>query len=265
MADNVSIDYDALTEEIEGQIMSIANSGAFDGLSVEVDQERQFTRRKGVSPNVVYMVVSYGPASVTFGQSVLQATVRCMSEQGTFDAARALLSEFASRYNLKTSGNVTELIKTPEVYGPFNEAWEGFRATMGVGMTIIVRSSSANDVKSLRFSYGGKEEEVPLLSFTESYSNDLRPQPLPGSGGWAKSISGFCSYSFAIATYYDTGLLCKALDYLRYGDNANNNDFQFTLELSTGVKYEKKSFKCASVSIKKEVGAVTYITAAFTL
>ena len=72
--DNIKIDYDLISERIEGQLLSVAGD-----TPIEVDQERQFVKIKTLDPKKIYFVVSYGSASVSFGQSVLTATITAIT------------------------------------------------------------------------------------------------------------------------------------------------------------------------------------------
>lgn len=258
--DNIKIDYNLISERIEGQLLSVAGD-----TPIEVDQERQFVKIKTLDPKKIYFVVSYGSASVSFGQSVLTATITAISERNSFESAREILSLFAVRYNLKSDGNMLETISTPQMLEAFSEFTDGYRASMETTMTIVLRSETSEAIKRLSFKTpSGAFEEVKAISFLSSCTMDVRPQPLPGQGGFATSIVGFASYSFTVVTYYDTSEFCKALDDIQYGVGNEDNSFEFKIELKSG-KEITRSFKCALVQVKQEMGDVAYVTAGFSM
>ena len=258
--DNVKIDYAYIAERIEAQLLSVAGD-----TPIEVDQERQFVRLKSFDPKKIYFVIAFGSASVSFGQSVLTANLTAISERNSFDSAREILSLFAARYNLKTDGDMLETISTPQVLDAFSEFGDGYRASMETSMTLVLRSSSSQAVKSIVYKpLRADPETVQAISFLSSCTMDVRPQPLPGQGGFATSVVGFASYAFTISTYYDTGALCKALDSIQYGSGNEDNSFAFEITLKSGTVVERE-FKCASIQIKQELGDIAYVTASFTM
>lgn len=259
--DSVKLNYDEMAERIEAKLLTVAGE-----TPIVVEQERQFLNQK-LSPDTVYFVISFSSSATTFGQSVVEARLTALSEKNTFQDAREMLALLASKYTLKQDGDYLFTISTPRVLDAFTEFGNGFRASLESSITVVVNSSDFESVTHLYYrNRAGVESEVPLLSFRENYSNSLRPQPLPGQGGFAKSVSGFATYSFSVSTYYKHGGLCSDLDELRYGVDKENADFSFTLQMrNAGKVFVDKKFKCANVSVSQDAGDAAYIAATFTL
>ena len=254
--DSLKLDYDAMAERIEAKLLSIAGD-----TPIVVEQERQFLNTK-LDPSTIYFVVSFSSAATTFGQCVVEARLTALSERNTFQAAREMLALLAAKYTLKQDGDFMFTIATPRVLDAFTEFGNGFRASLETTISIVVNASDFESIGTLYY----EGEEVPILSFAETYTNSLRPQPLPSQDGFAKSVSGFASYSFSISTYMKASGLTKALNNQKYGKNAEDTSYYFTLELKkTGKVFEDKEFKCASISTRQEIGDACYITATFTL
>lgn len=254
--DSLKLDYDAMAERIEAKLLSVAGD-----IPIVVEQERQFLN-VNLDPSTVYFVISFSAAATTFGQCVVEAKLTAISERNAFQDAREMLALLAAKYTLKQDGDFLFTISTPRVLDAFTEFGNGFRASLETTITIVVNASDFESIATLYY----KEEEIPLLSFRETYTNSLRPQPLPSQDGFAKSVSGFASYSFSISTYYMKSGLCDALNDLRYGKNGENTTFYFTLALrNAGKVFTDREFKCASVSISQDAGDAAYITATFTL
>ena len=257
--DSLKLDYDAMAERIEAKLLSVAGD-----TPIVVEQERQFLNTR-LDPSTIYFVVSFSSAATTFGQCVVEAKLTALSEKGTFQAAREMLALLASKYTLKQDGDFMFTISTPRVLDAFTEFGNGFRASLETTISIVVNAKDFDSVVKLAFIRADESEEVPLLSYRETYTNSLRPQPLPSQGGFAKSVSGFATFSFSISTYYKQSNLCSCLDSLRYDTDNEDTDFKFSLWLKSGCAFQKRVFKCASVSVSQDVGDAAYITATFTL
>lgn len=254
--DSLKLDYDAMAERIEAKLLSIAGD-----TPIVVEQERQFLNTK-LDPSTIYFVVSFSSAATTFGQCVVEAKLTALSERNTFQAARDMLALLAAKYTLKQDGDFMFTIATPRVLDAFTEFGNGFRASLETTITIVVNASDFDSIGTLYY----EDEEVPILSFADTYTNSLRPQPLPSQGGFAKSVSGFASYSFSISTYMKTTGLCKAINDQKYGNSLEDTSYFFTLELKkAGKVFDGKEFKLASASARQEIGDACYITATFTL
>ena len=254
--DSLKLDYDAMAERIEAKLLSIAGN-----TPIVVEQERQFLNTK-LDPSTVYFVVSFSAAATTFGQAVVEAKLTALSEKDTFQDARDMLALLAAKYTLKQDGDFLFTISTPRVLDAFTEFGNGFRATLETTITIVVNASDFDSIGTL--TYNG--EEVPILSFRDTYTNSLRPQPLPTGNGFAKSVSGFATYSFSISTYMKNTGLCAAITAQKYSAGKEDTGYKFTLSLKkAGVVFENKEFKLASASASQDAGDATYVTATFTL
>ncbi len=254
--DSLKLDYDAMAERIEAKLLTVAGD-----TPIVVEQERQFLNTK-LDPSTIYFVVSFSSAATTFGQCVVEAKLTAISERNAFQAAREMLALLASKYTLKQDGDFLFTISTPRVLDAFTDFGNGFQTSLETTITIVVNASDFESVGTLYY----EGEEVPILSFADTYTNSLRPQPLPSQDGFAKSVSGFASYSFSISTFMKAGGLCKAINNQKYGKNSEDTSYYFTLELKkTGKVFEDKEFKLASATTRQEAGDACYITATFTL
>lgn len=265
---NVSIDYDSIRDLINGQILALINSDpqTFGNVSLFVENERQFTKRKDVLlTNSVYVVLSYGDSSVNFGQSVLPVTIKIISEKNSLDLSQKLFSAYVSAYNLVRTGSTMQVYQTPRVMSAMNEIGNGFRAYMAMESVFVIGGSLSDPITSIQFLNGASYEEIPLLSFSDSYANSLAPQPLPGSGGFAKSVSSFASYSFSISTYLTSSAFCGAVNNCKYADGHENDSFVFKLSQISGAGFTGRSFKCVSVITKQNIGENPIISVTFTL
>ena len=64
MSSNITIDYEAILEKIQGQLIACRNSDpSFARIELVVENERQFTIDQEMKPNTIYVVIHYGASS----------------------------------------------------------------------------------------------------------------------------------------------------------------------------------------------------------
>lgn len=268
---NVSVDYGKILQMVTSQLLSVKNgSEAYSGISLFVENERQFTRMKSISPNSVHAVVKYGNSAVNFGQSVIPAWIEVVSEKNSIEAAQSLFSEYVVAFNLKRSGNILQVYQTPRVSSSFNEIGNGFRATLEIEAVFVTSGEDGDGLESLEYSYvdpkyGKETESVPILSFSDGLTVDLRPQPIPDERGFAKSVAGFSSYTFSITTYLTKSRLCSDLNEAKYSGDLENKSYEFSLSFSSGRKFSNRAFKLSRTTMKQDIGENATISATFSL
>lgn len=259
---NITIDYEEIVEKIQGQLIACRNSDpSFANIELVVENERQFTIEKEMKPNTIYVVLHYGESSANFGQLILPVDFRIMSEVNKIELTQKLFSLYTSTYNLKRNGTLSQFYSTPVVDDAFKEIKNGWRAILSFAGAFIVGNNESDYVKEL--DYNG--EPIDILSFNESYKNDLRPQPTPDGGGFAHSVSGFATHSFTITTYLTTSAFCQKLNDQRYKDNMEDTIYYFTLILYSGVAFTNRAYKCLSIDIGQKIGDSTIVSVAFSL
>ena len=262
MSSNITIDYEAILEKIHGQLIACRNSDpSFARIELVVENERQFTIEQEMKPNTIYVVIHYGESSVNFGQLILPVNFDIISERNKIELVQKLFLLYTTAYNLKRNGNLAQFYSTPVVENAFVEIKNGWRANLSFSGAFIVGASNSDYVKEL--DYNG--DPIDILSFNESYKNDLRPQPTPDGGGFAHSVSGFATHSFSITTYLTTSAFCKKLNDQRYNDNMEDTTYSFTLVLNSGTAFTNRAYKCLSIEIGQKIGDSTIVSVAFSL
>lgn len=263
----VAIDYDALKEAISAQFAeALATKDEYSSLKVKVSEERVFGTRGTYSKDTAYIALKWGESSVNFGVSALECTMRVMSEQGTFERARDLLSDYVALYNLKSLGSAAfnQIYSSPTVTNVFAEVGAGIRSVLEVSCVFLIGSATLDDISSITFSDGESSEEVSVLSFSESYQNMLSPQPQPDGGGFAESVAKYGVYTFSISSYLDTGLLCSALRKQVWQDGNEKATYSFTITLKSGETVTK-DFLLAYFNGNQKIGEALTYSATFTL
>lgn len=264
---NVTIDIAKTIGEIRDEFLALMSSDTrFSGYSVVVEDERVFAERRknSLQGKTIYIVVSFYSATANFGACIMQGNLRCVSEANSFTVARNLLFSLLSNYNLtKTSSGTNQIYQTPQIEEQFVEVYNGFYATMSMPFSFIMPSDELDDVVSLEMEVDGEMANIPVLAFVETYQNNLVPQPTPEGGGFAHSVSSFAVYTFTVSTY-DMDPLRSAVDEPMYSEEKENLDFVFTLKKKSGTKFEKRSFKLASVNRNVRLGELIALQATFT-
>ena len=261
---NVALDFDSLFSGIAQQFEFVKNNAlapGLDGFGLVIEQERQFAKRKDYSPKTIYLIVSFGNASLNFGQSVLPVSVTCISEENSFSASRDLMMAFATAYNLNSNGGVIQVWNAPTVTSRFNEVASGFRATLSMIGSFVVSGSTGDGVKKIEWYDGDDPIGISILSFRDSFQNSIAPQPFPDSNGFARSVSHFATYTLTFTTYMGSSssgpqapffLLMKRIKYL---GNMEDTAFKFRITYDDGTEYVVDNMRVVSITYAQNLGA----------
>lgn len=129
---------------ISNQIADIINNDKenyYEGLNIEINEEQMFVGSDETEiPNTIYVVVSFLPASIDYGQTAIPITFRIITEQNNLDRARDLFNEYASIYNLywNESKTMQQTYEIPSIMSNFNEVYEGFRTVLTMPGAILL-------------------------------------------------------------------------------------------------------------------------------
>lgn len=267
--ENVRIDYEAVFSAIKGEFLFALNTDLaeeLDGYEVSVWQERQFVPQADYRPNCIYLVVSFGTASLNFAQSSVPVTITCISEQDGFDKARALLAAFASRFNLLKKGGTIQAWDSPVVSSRFSKVSDGYVAAFQMAGTYVVSAPDLDGVRKLEClnPETGEYEEIPFTAYRDSFQNQLAPRPFPDSGGFVKSIAEYSAFTITISTYPKSGTwLFRKLRQIKYDATANDFGFFFRLTFSDGTTQEVGPMKAVSCSGAQNIATNYSMEASF--
>ena len=129
---------------ISSQIADIINDDDehyYEGLEIDIKEEQMFVGEETeTSPNTIYVVVSFLPASIDYGQTAIPITFRIISEQNNLERTRTLFNEYAERYNLMWNADKTmqQTYEIPSVMSSFNEIYEGFRTALTMPGAVLL-------------------------------------------------------------------------------------------------------------------------------
>lgn len=157
MKNNINkIDYDEIVSIIRNELIEVMNASynVYKDYEVVLSSEQQFIKTPNLNVKAIYVVVKFGAATVTFGQSVLPVTLSVMGEENKLNIARMLLSSFAETYNLQrvNDGTIQQVLEAPNILSNFNMAQKGFRNLLSLSATFVV-SKNANFYTLFNFDY----------------------------------------------------------------------------------------------------------------
>lgn len=258
-------DYGALTRDIADGIYSAqATEPSLKGVRVYVTEERSFVGEsvKG-NPDTVFVVVKYGDSSLNQGQPIIPVTLTVFGEPGTLDKARTLLSAFAKGNNLRRSGGILQQWSLPRIDMPFVDTGIGIRTLFTMEGIFTFAGDIGNQVTILAFvGDDGVETEVSIVSFTESFHNSLRPQPLSDGSGRTESRSAFGTYSFGISANLTKNAFFSRLLDVKDGRKGPDTAFRIRIGFLDGTEKDG-TYRLSQFSGRQEIGGTYTVTATF--
>ena len=261
---NARIDYDEIANAITDGLFSVqAGDKAFSSYTLTVSQERQFvSREQKLNPNSIFVIISFGDATIDEGQSVVAVTLSVYGEQSTFDVAREILNRYATTYNQARSGKITQFWNTPSVDTPTAFIGTGYRTLFGMVGAVVYSGDDGNPIDRITYVDGNTEERVGFLKFTDSYTNSLVPQPKSNSSGRTKSVSRFSTYTMSLILYSSDSDFMKKIYKIKYGELSGDTTFRFIITHLNGMEY-RTEMRIVSLNGEQAVGTQYTITATF--
>ena len=318
---NVKINFEKLIQSIGQEIdifLEEIKSGASSGdlyykeilehlgnSKILIYDEQMFVKVKEINANDIYVVVKFGSAPTNFGSSICPVTLSVLGTQNKIKPAQDFFSAFSTRWSLQTIYDddlSTQIWVTPDNIMNFNETNNGFRALFNVSGTLIIGQSTVR-LGTMTYVYNHDlyvssnheqgYEDIDFISFQDSFTNSLAPQPFGNTCGFAKSESNFSTFTFSIGTYLLNNQLvadCMAVKGFRQRSTQDgvytstkgpNDEFEIYLTFTNGfsnVPSENEEaqandpvmanqfmnkFKCASIGDGQKIGEIPTINIAF--
>ena len=141
------INYDEIKGMIKNNLLETMEDSYnfYQGYNIEVEIEQQFLKKAKIDPNTIYIVIRFGKAAVSFGQTVLPLTMTAISEENKLNVCQRLFMDFSHKYNLKRNDDSTiqQVYESPEVSTNFNYVYSGIRSTFVISGLLVI-SKNAN-------------------------------------------------------------------------------------------------------------------------
>lgn len=264
------IDFQSITNGIRSQFAKIkASDKKFQDLLFSVDDEQAFLKDNSINEHTnVFIVIHYGEASTSLGNVALEVSYTALGTANEIALARDFLTAYATTCNLKKviGTNYQLVVNTPNISSNFNETGDNYRSLYTM-QGILIGGENAIEIESLAFiDSDGNSEVIPILSFSDTTTNNLAPQVYGDSNGRTKSYTVSQTYTFTISTYSVANNLISAINKARYGDNSlENSTYKFTLKFNDGSGFENWEFHLVQATSSHELGNIPAIGLTFSL
>lgn len=265
------IKYQEILQIIRNQMIEVMedNYNFYKDYNVKIALHQDYIKQK-LEKNTIYMVVSFSPAEVTYGESVLPFTITAMSEQNKEDACTKLLLDYTYKFNLKRVdvNNIQQVYETPIVTSNFNVTSSGYRSVLVVSGVFII-SKNAN-YYNFYYEYISPEtgktvkEEIPFLTSSFNGTISLDSQAFYNRNNFTQSVGKFGTLSFSIVTYILSNIevVNEALRILTKQSDIDKK-FTISIEFKNGMGV-KDTFRLASIDSSQEIGQIPMISLSFT-
>lgn len=269
MSVNKIIDYDEILFMIRNNLIEVMEDDYeyYKNYDVVIAKEQEFIKTKDIDPNKIYIVVSFGSTDVYYGQMALSVVLKVMSEENKLDTAQNLLMSFAVKYNLTWDDDkmIYQVWQSPTINSNFNVVHTGFRSILTTsGMLMIAKNANPSH---LEFQYtDGVFKEIPSITFSEGFTNQLDTQPYFNSSNFAKSRAKFGTLTFTITMYLTNDeLITRALK-IAYRKISNDTIFRIKVaHLQDDDLTFEDDFRLLDLSSERVLGEFQMIALTFML
>ena len=263
------IKYQEILQIVRNQMIEVMeeNYNYYKDYNVKIGLYQDYIKTKP-EKNVIYMVIKFSLAEVTFGESVLPFTIQAMSTENNEEPAVKLLVDYSYKYNLNrvSENNIQQVYETPVVSSNFNIVASGFRSLVTMSGVFIISKDSNYYTFYYEYFKDGKtiKEEIPFITSSFNGSISLDSQAFYNRKNFTESVGKFGTLSFSIVTYLLSNIevVNEALRILTK-QSSINKDFNIYIEFKNGMNL-KDTFKLASIDSNQNIGQIPMISLSFT-
>lgn len=289
MTNNIRIDYDRIVQSIRDEFATLYNEisindeelyNTIKGITVYVDDEQNYLKRKEVQSNSIYIVVKFGSASINYGASACPLSLIIFSTENKIKPVQKLLNAFCARWTLQPLQNwptAQQSWNTASVAQNFMEMGNAYRSLLTMPGVVVI-GKDVLDIDKIYYVFDEDEgrdgmEEIDIISYSDQFNNSLDTQPFGNTHGRATSVSKFSVFAFIISTYLtDSRFVRDCLLASGYFDPSEKDDlekgqnhtFKFIIIYSNGYTIRNSEFKMTSMAVSKHIGAVNTLAVGFT-
>ena len=259
------IDYDRLTNAIAGQFRRIDNNFI-------VCAEQEFLHKTDIDANKMYVVVSYGQASLNLNKCELPISITIVGLENEIDKTQAILDTYSVTYNnTALLDNFIQHYTTASVQENYLEIGRGFRSGYSIDGLLLV--AEFVNISKIQFKYGDNEsdyETIDLINYDDLCEASLNPQDYPNYYK-TKSYGSFQTLAFSITAYPDSNseLFKKLLKWKWDNSVSHANDTFLIKPVINGVtldfSIDYMEFKCSSFKYSKIIEEFPAYSVTFTL
>ena len=263
------IKYQEILQIIRNQMIEVMeeNYNYYKDYNVKIGLYQDYIKTKP-EKNVIYMVINFSLAEVTFGESVLPFNIQAMSSENNEEPAVKLLVDYAYKYNLNrvNENNIQQVYETPVVSSNFNIVASGFRSLVTMSGVFIISKNANYYTFYYEYVKNGKviKEEIPFITSSFNGTISLDTQVFYNRNNFTESKGKFGTLSFSLVTYIlsNIEIINEALRILTKQSDINK-DFNIYIEFKNGMKV-KEVFKLTNIDSSQEIGQIPMISLSFT-
>ena len=232
-------------------------------------------------PNVIYIVVKFLPADITFNQNVVPITITAVSEYNKKEVCQRLLLEYAQTYNLINDVrngkiNYNQTYTTPQVMSNFTEVYYGYRNTFYMSGTFLLSYNSNPSklyyIKKIEENgiFVEKEFLIDAINFSESFGIQLDSQPFFGTNNRTRSVGKFATHTISFTMFLVNDEICNdILDIVLNTDVSSELEEDINKTYKFKIKYQNerectKNFKLISFDKTNNAGEMPIASISFT-
>ena len=270
--------FDKIIQVLTAQFVEIMQNNAeyYSKYQVYLSNEQQFEEQNEndeLDIDAIYIVVSFQPATLTYGLKVIPFTFEVISSANKIEPTQRLLFEYAQTYNLKNkvyleNGLMTQTYSTPTVLNNFNDISYGLRAMFMMGGTILLGENTSN-VEHIIFEFNGETIKLEPLTFSSDFTVQLDIQATYNSNNITRSKAKIGTKTISFSLYEQNNIffkLLKAIEYenLLYAPDGLNTDFTFNFKYTNDNEEYYQTYKLAKHTIQQNVGEMAVCSITFT-
>lgn len=271
-------EFDKIIQVLTAQFVEIMQNNAeyYSKYQVYLSNEQQFEEQNEndeLDMDAIYIVVSFQPATLTYGLKVIPFTLEVISSGNKIEPTQRLLFEYAQTYNLKNkvyleNGLMTQTYSTPTIVNNFNDISYTLRSLFMMGGTILLGENTAN-IENLTFEYNGVEVKLEPLTFSSDFTVQLDTQATYNTKNLTRSKGKIGTRTISFIVYEQHNVLFELLKAIEFGDDIFapdnvNTDFNFSFKYIGKDKLYTQSYKLVNYTTQQNVGEMAIATLTFT-
>lgn len=213
--------------------------------------------------NKIFVVLKLEKGTIQVDGIIQPATLICHSETESFENARALLNDVATRFNFNIAHGenndifLQEVYTTSEMEDAFVEEGNNFRASFSVNITFIYSENMSN-ITSITI--GGNN-----ISFVgANASGNISPNTanIGNNNGRTNTYNKFMSFNLSFSFPSRTNdYLTSICDGILFGTTDINTEYEFVIT-KNGTNYSKR-LKILSVEYEQILGEIPAYAVSF--
>lgn len=163
------IDYNEIVQIIRNELVEVMNANYeyYQGVEVKISADLQYVKKAFKdNPNGIYIVVTFGSASVNFGQSVVTCSIRAIAQKFRTEMTKELLTQFSQSFNLEKleNGKIQQVYSSPQVVKNFETVSLGLESIIAVeGVFVLSKNANIFDLYYFNLDIESIDENITFV------------------------------------------------------------------------------------------------------